>query len=247
MINRAQDHNNLEAITANYKPSEDTIAVVRSAKIALLVGVSGAGKGTIKAELINTGNYYPMVSHTTRKPRVNNGKPEIDGEDYHFIDLDEAKLMVEAGGFVEVKPYSGNLYGTSTDDIEVAASKGKIALNDIEVQGVGEYLEISDRVTALFILPPSVEKWQERTLGRGETDALLARIATAPTELRTALDEPRYHFVINDQLDETVSYVRQIIESGNVDPEKEAAGRELAQALLQQTVALLGLEQEKEA
>lgn len=229
----------LETMTSGYSPSDETVGVVRETPIALLVGVSGAGKGTIKQALLDTGNYHAMVSHTTRQPRVNNGVAEVDGVEYHFIDLSTAEAKIKAGEFVEVKPYSGNLYGTSIDDIADAKAQGKIALNDIEVQGVAEYLGISDNVTPVFILPPSVAVWQQRTLGRGETDGLMARIATAPTELQTALEEPRYHFVINDDLDETVAYVRQIIESGEVDAEKEEAGRELAQALLKETVSLL--------
>ena len=107
----------LEAITAHYQPSEETISLVQDTPIALLVGVSGAGKGTIKEALTETGEYHPMISHTTRPPRTNNGKPEVDGLDYHFIDLDTAVSMLEDGNLVDIKPYNVNLDGTSTEYI----------------------------------------------------------------------------------------------------------------------------------
>jgi guanylate kinase len=225
----------------DYEPSPETVELVHTTPIALLVGVSGAGKGTIKEELLETGKYHHIISHTTRKPRSNNGVPEQDGVDYHFIDIEEAKKLLEAGEYVEAKIYSGNVYGTTTSDIGQAHKEGKIALTDIEVQGVAEYIEISPEVIAIFILPPNIETWRERILGRGtmEHSDLLKRLGTAPEELETALREPYYKFVINDSLEEAVSYARQVIEKNKVDPIKQQAGREVAQVLLKEAKELI--------
>ena len=41
---------NIEDLITNYQPTELTIELVKSTKIALLAGISGAGKDTIKKQ-----------------------------------------------------------------------------------------------------------------------------------------------------------------------------------------------------
>ena len=56
--------------------------------LVLLSGVSGAGKDTIKKELIKRmENVISLPSLTSRKPRVG----EEEGVQYHFITRDEFK------------------------------------------------------------------------------------------------------------------------------------------------------------
>ena len=76
----------LEHIIREYRPTEAAVALVRDTKIALLTGISGAGKDTIKRRLLRLPSFRDIVSHTTREPRANNGQLERDGVDYHFID-----------------------------------------------------------------------------------------------------------------------------------------------------------------
>src|SRR5262245_46700213 len=98
---------NISALLASYHPSSLAKEVIMQAPPVLLVGISGAGKDTIKKALLKTGRYFDFISYTTRQPRVNHGVPEKDGVDYHFIDLPEAKRMLYAGEFIEAKEYSG--------------------------------------------------------------------------------------------------------------------------------------------
>lgn len=199
----------LKALVGGYKPSADTIRLVQSTPVVLLVGISGAGKDTIKHRLLAGGQYHHIVSHTTRPLRENLGVMEQDGVDYHFISKDVAVEMIKEGKFVEAKEYSGNIYGTSAAEIRAAQQQHKIALTDVEVQGVAEYKAISDNVIAIFVLPPSYEEWKRRLLKRyGENGAansdIAKRMETAVVELREALDRDYYHFVINDEIDRAV-------------------------------------------
>jgi guanylate kinase len=219
----------------DYKPSAATIELVQNTPILLLVGVSGAGKGSIKQKLLDIGKYHHIVSHTTRPPRENDGVMEQEGRDYHFINLADAEKMLDDGAFVEAKMYSGNVYGTSAIEIQRAHDEHKIALTDIEVQGVAEYETITDSVQALFVLPPSYEVWQQRLKSRYEDDIdpedIRRRMQTAKTELHEALQKDYFRFVINDNLDQAVEAADAIAHGAPAGRESDAA-RALAQDLL---------------
>ncbi|HET7060253.1 MAG TPA: hypothetical protein VFH99_02990 [Candidatus Saccharimonadales bacterium] len=219
----------------DYKPSAATIELVQNTPILLLVGVSGAGKDSIKHQLLKTRRYHHIVSHTTRRPRENQGILEQDGREYHFINLADAEKMLDDGAFVEAKMYSGNVYGTSAAEIQRAHDEHKIALTDIEVQGVAEYETITDSVQALFVLPPSYEVWQQRLKSRYEGviehEDIRRRMQTAKTELHEALQKDYFRFVINDDLDRAVETADTIAHGAPPGRESETA-RALAQDLL---------------
>lgn len=205
----------LHNLVQGYKPSKQTIQLVKETPIVLLVGVSGAGKDTIKQELLNTGKYHHIVSHTTRAPRENQGVMEQNGVEYHFISKEQAVNMLKNGEFVEAKEFGGNLYGTSAAEVQWARDDGKVALTDVEVQGVAEYRAISSDVIAEFILPPDYTEWQTRLHKRYGGDGadpadIKKRMQTAVSELTEALEKPYYHFIINDNLEDAVRVADEI-------------------------------------
>ena len=217
-----------------YSPSDATIELVKNTPILLLVGVSGAGKGSIQERLLETDGYHSIVSHTTRKPRENDGVMEQNGREYHFIDLAEAEKMLDDGAFVEAKFYSGNVYGTSAAEIQRSHDEHRIAMTDIEVQGIAEYEAIKPDIMAVYVVPPSYELWQERLRKRydGRVDAadLERRMKTAKLELQEALIKPYYRFVINDDLTEAAKIVDAIAHGS--DTKNDEAAKNLAHDLL---------------
>ncbi|HEY4160895.1 MAG TPA: hypothetical protein VGM08_02420 [Candidatus Saccharimonadales bacterium] len=205
----------LQQLVDNYKISPGATELVRQTRIVLLVGISGAGKDTIKHKLLETGKYHHIVSHTTRPMRENSGVMEKDGVEYHFVDKEQAADMLRRGEFIEANLYSGNVYGTSVAEIQKAHDEEKVAVTDLEVQGVAEYKAISPTVIAIFVLPPNYEEWQRRLRSRyGEKGAdpadLAKRMHTAIGELQEALDKPYYHYIVNEDLDEAVKAVDSI-------------------------------------
>lgn len=227
----------LQEAIKNYRPSDETVDLVRRVPLVLFVGISGAGKDTVKQRLLATGNYYNYVSHTTRQPRENHGKLEVNGEDYFFITRDQALTMLQNGDYIEAKEYSGNIYGTSRAGLLEAQRAAKIAINDVEVQGVDEYKHLSSNVIAIFLLPPSYEEWKRRLQGRytqsdSGSDNMHLRVATAVKELKYALDAGYYHFVINDNLDAAVTACDQIAHSHDEFHSKDTEAREVAKRLL---------------
>ena len=71
--------------------------------LVLLSGVSGAGKDTIKRELIKrNSNITSLPSYTDREPR----EGEVNGEIYNFISTQEFEELIKN---LQLK-YDGNIY-----------------------------------------------------------------------------------------------------------------------------------------
>lgn len=226
----------VDDLIANYKTPDRAKDLLSKTRAVFLVGITGAGKDTILKELLKTGKFHYIVSHTTRQPRENQGVAEVDGQNYHFITLEEAESMLRSEEFVEAKYYTGNIYGTSIKEFESALDEQKIAITDIEVQGVSEYVIISHKITPIFILPPDFETWQQRLEARyageepDESD-MQKRLQTARRELEEALSKDYFEFVINDDLARAVSAVEEIAE-GSLSSAKNDHARQLAAQLL---------------
>ncbi len=220
---------------ATYQPSSATAEIVKDTPILLLVGPTGAGKDSLKDRLLETGEYHHIISHTTRPPRINHGVIEQDGREYHFIDNDVAEQMLDDNAFIEAKIYSGNLYGTSVAEIQAAHDEAKIAMTDIEVQGVAEYKTLDPNVMAVFLLPPDFTTWQTRLMNRYgdvvDVKDFRLRLQTALEEIEQLLNTNYYVALINDDLESAVDRVHMITSSKNHSGGDESAARAVARKL----------------
>ena len=62
----------------------------------VLSSPSGVGKTTLTKKIAkNNSNFVISISHTTRKPRIN----EINGEDYYFVSKDKFDSLVKSNSF----------------------------------------------------------------------------------------------------------------------------------------------------
>lgn len=233
----------LENNVKSYKLTHTAIELVKQSQIVLLAGIAGAGKDTLKKELLKDTAFRDIVSHTTRAPRYNNGILEETGRDYHFITLDQASEMVENHEFVEVKYVHGDtIYGTSVAEIQAGFDQQKISITDVDIQGVGEYKKISQNVVAIFILPPSYHVWRDRLMNRYQSkDAFEAewskRRVSAINELSHVLEVPYYHFIINDDLDRTIKVASEISQKADVFYRKDDEARLAARDILDELQA----------
>lgn len=226
-----------ESLIANYEPSEEAVELVRDSRITLLAGIAGAGKDTIKSRLLESSDYQDIVSHTTRAPRSNNGIPETNGVDYHFIDQATALQMAKDQEFVEIKQVHDTIYGTSVSELRRAHVGGKIAITDVDVQGVDEYKLLAPNVVAIFVLPPRYTEWRDRLAKRYTTPEEFEREwpkrrDSAIKELNRVLSVPYYHFLINDDLDRAVRVADEIAQRGDSFLRKDDEARLRARDLL---------------
>lgn len=233
----------IENLIAEYQPVESTVQLVRDTKIALLAGISGAGKDTIKKQLLKLSEFRDIVSHTTRPPRINNGRAEQDGVDYHFIDQKIAEEMLMSHKFIEAKFVHGTVYGTSAAELKLAHDQNQVAITDVDVQGVAEYEQLASGCIAIFIVPPNYKTWLERLKKRYATEADFQaewpkRHQSAIKELAHALEVPYYHVIINDDLERAVRVCKEIIERGDLFSRKDDEARLAARNLLNDIIKL---------
>ncbi|MEO5949001.1 MAG: hypothetical protein ABIP74_01230 [Candidatus Saccharimonas sp.] len=228
-----------ERMIAAYQPSERARVLLGETAMVLMVGVSGAGRDTIINHLVAKGGYYPLVTSTTRQPRVNNGVAEQNGVEYWFVNEEQAKQRMEAGEYVEVSPVHDRINGLLLDELQRAHDTGKIAITDMDPQGALKYHELSDNVIAIFVLPPSYEEWMSRNRLRYASEEAFAeawprRRESAIMELEMAMRDPFYHFVINDELAHAIEACDTVAHGQSLDLESQQKGRMLASAILDQ-------------
>ncbi len=214
--------NELDQLIARYQISEDAIKTIQTTPIVLLVGITAAGKDTIQNKVLESDEYHKIITHTTRPPRTNSGVLEQDGDDYHFVTTGRMHEMLVNDEFIEVNRFGDNYYGTSVGEFEVAKQEGKIALGDIDVNGIASFKAISEKnIIPIFIVPPDYVTWRQRLDGRYGSAEELARelpkrLMAAQYELEHALAVPYFHFMINDELERAVRVTDEIAHGKNV-------------------------------
>jgi guanylate kinase len=180
------------------------------AKVFVITGPSGVGKGTlIRALFDRIPSLELSVSATTRPPRPG----EQDGVAYHFLSHAQFDQRVEEGDFVEHAEYSGNRYGTLRSELENRVSEGVPVVLEIEVQGARQVREKMPEAVQVFIAPPSRETLRTRLVGRG-TDTpsqVQRRLETADAELAAQPEFP--HVVVNDRLEDAIEELVGVVQA----------------------------------
>jgi guanylate kinase len=191
------------------------------AKVFVITGPSGVGKGTLIRTLLERVSELQLsVSATTRRPRPG----EAQGVDYHFLSDAEFERRVQAGEFVEHAWYSGRRYGTLRSELESRLAGGHPVVLEIEVQGARQIREAMPEVVQIFIAPPSEEALRARLVGRGTDDPeqIAARLDTAREEL--AARGEFAHVVVNDRLEDASDALEDCVRSHLATPSKETTG-----------------------
>jgi guanylate kinase len=178
------------------------------AKVFVITGPSGVGKGTlIKRLLERVPELELSVSATTRPPRT----AEVDGREYHFLDAAEFDRRALAGEFLEHATYSGNRYGTLRSEVERRLEAGRSVVLEIEVQGARQVRAAMPEAVLVFVAPPDPAALRERLEGRGtdSDEAIAERLRVAETELAARQEFP--HVVVNDDVERAAAELERIV------------------------------------
>ena len=178
--------------------------------LIVIVAPSGTGKSTlIKRLLQEVPRLEWSVSCTTRPIRDG----EVDGVNYHFLEVDDFKQKIDQGDFIEWAQVHSNFYGTSKSFVDQGIKENKSLLFDLDVQGADQVKKLyGSTANIIFIAPPSVEELQKRLLNRG-TDShatIEERLKNAESELTRKNDYD--YLVINDDLDKAYQHLKSIVE-----------------------------------
>ena len=163
---------------------------------------SGTGKSSLVKALLELDSHLLVsTSHTTRKPR---GQDQ-QGREYHFVEPQTFRSMIERGEFVEWAEVHGNLYGTSRAAIEEPITGGQDVLLEIDWQGALQIKRLFPNAVLIFILPPSYDELLLRLQRRGEDDEEV--IARRMKDARHEVSQARhFDFVIINALFETALF-----------------------------------------
>ena len=181
--------------------------------LVLLSGVSGAGKDTIKKELIaRMDNVESLPSFTDRAPREN----DIPGKTYNFVSTEEFEAMIARGELYEYSAHHNHYYGTSRKLLNEKMQNGKIIVKDIEVNGVENLVKLlgnDTKIVTIFLKVPK-EELRRRLENRIDKPSLkdielrLNRLQYEESKIGI------YDYVIkNNNLEKTVNIIMEIIKS----------------------------------
>lgn len=181
--------------------------------LVLLSGVSGAGKDTIKKELIKRmENVESLPSYTTRPMRPG----DVEGATYNFITTEEFENMIKNNEFYEYNVHHEHYYGTSRKLMNEKIKSGKIIVKDIDVNGVENLINLlkeDTKVVTIFLRVPKeiLMKRLQNRVDKPDLKEITLRLN------RFDYEESRigmYDYVIkNNNLEKSVQIIQTIIEN----------------------------------
>tara|TARA_B110001454_G_scaffold74092_1_gene71688 strand:+ start:43 stop:675 length:633 start_codon:yes stop_codon:yes gene_type:complete len=187
------------------------MSVKKDGIMVVLSSPSGAGKTTLVKLLSKKKNFNISISHTTRKPRVN----EIENQDYYFINNEKFQKLVKNEEFLEYAKVFNHLYGTTRTPVIEKLEKGENVVFDIDWQGADQIKnkKLNYKLITFFVLPPSKQVLFERLSSRDMKDKLIVEERMKEFS-RDLLHWINYDYVvINDNLCECYSKINNLIDA----------------------------------
>ena len=169
---------------------------------------SGAGKTSLVNALLEEMDLIEVsVSYTTRVKRHG----ERGGVDYHFVDKEQFKKMIDEDVFIEHAEVFGNCYGTSKLTIKEKLRAGIDVILEIDWQGAQQVRKQFESCTTVFILPPSRHELLSRLKERGQdADDIIAKRMNESVAQLSHYKEFEY-LIINDQFSHALGELKALI------------------------------------
>ena len=175
----------------------------------ILSSPSGAGKTTLTKKIQQKyQNFKISVSHTTRKPRIN----EVEGVDYFFVSHEDFKKKISNNEFFEYAKIFDNFYGTSRDSVNLLLKNNNNILFDIDWQGTQQLSKFKElKLIKIFLLPPDKKELENRLVQRNQDNIniISKRLKAYDNDIHHWSDYD--HVIINDNLEHCFLQIEKII------------------------------------
>ena len=181
--------------------------------LVILSGEAGAGKDTIKQELIKRmENVETLPSFTSRDKR----EGDVEGGTYYFVTKPEFEKMIENNEFYEYDIHHNNYYGFPRKRLKEKIDEGKIIVKDIDVNGTENLMRLLKdeiKVVTIFLRVPKEElkRRLEARIDKPSPEEVILRLN------RFDYEESKiniYDYVLkNNDLEKTVQIIMAIIEN----------------------------------
>ena len=189
--------------------------------LIILSGVSGAGKDTIKKELIKRmENVESLPSYTDRAQRPG----DIPGVIYNFVSTEEFERMIKDNELYEYNVYHEHYYGTSRKLMNEKIASGKIIVKDLDVNGTEKLIDVlkaDTKVVTIFLRVPKevLRRRLENRIDKPSEKDITGRLN------RLEYEESKmsmYDYVLkNNDLEKTVDIIMDIIKHEAQNKETE--------------------------
>lgn len=179
--------------------------------LVILSGVAGAGKDTIKKELIKRmENVESLPSYTSRPQRPG----DVEGVTYNFVSKEQFEEMIKNGDFYEYDIHHNNYYGVPKKLLNEKIKNGKIIVKDVDVNGTKNLIKLlkdDTKIVTIFLRVPKQElkrRLEERVDKPSEEEVILRLNRFDYEESKISL----YDYVLkNNDLEKTVQIIMAII------------------------------------
>lgn len=189
-----------------------------SGNIFIVSAPSGAGKTSMVRALLDADPQVKLsISYTTRAPRPG----EVDGQHYHFVDMNAFMVLLNRGDFLESAEVYGNHYGTSQRWIESQLAHGLDILLEIDWQGAAQVRKLMPQAISIFVLPPSIDALRARLNGRGQdAEAVIDKRVAAAREDMSHFGEFDY-VIINDDFAAATADLQAVVKASRLTLDKQ--------------------------
>lgn len=177
-------------------------------KTIIISSPSGCGKDTVVRRLLPIFEHSrKVITSTTRSPR----NQEKDGVHYNFIERKQFLSMIDNNEFMEWQDVFGELYGIPKQEFLYDKGHSFIIL---DVLGALRLKKILAKNSILvFLKPPSKEVLIERLNNRNTESQNEIHKRLERYDMELEMSDLFDYIVINDHLEDTLSYIQNIIEN----------------------------------